>query len=353
MGKVLRLASTAATIPRVPGLPLLGNALQLARDPYGFLRDCYHEHGSLFRLDLMGQRPVVFAGPEANVLLKEKERTHFAAAPAFEPLSRALGTKRFLMTLDGDVHKQLRNAMGPAVSHKQMAGYVPKLEAIAKSHLQRLTVEHLEAVVVDQDPHGLTLEPGGHGVGVALDADGAARGAAGPRQLADDGALHPGPRGPHRAHAFAVRPAVAAVAARSSPASGRVGSEGRRSSRRSGVTQTAFGSSMSVIRSAPASSTACWRAAPVRSADTCWCATTVGFDSPTTSRVTIGIARNAVAPRPPSGSTPAPRGCWTCRTSRWCSPCPTSCGRWPTETPPSSTPSWLALAQASSPIWLG
>lgn len=132
------LPSHASTIPSVAGLPLLGNALQLAKDPYGFLRDCHREHGKLFQLDLMGQRPVVFAGPEANVFLKEMERTHFAAAPAFEPLSRALGTKRFLMTLDGELHRQLRHAIAPAVSHKQMAGYVPKLEAIATEHLERL-----------------------------------------------------------------------------------------------------------------------------------------------------------------------------------------------------------------------
>ncbi|MCH9680638.1 MAG: cytochrome P450, partial [Deltaproteobacteria bacterium] len=94
----------APAVPTLPGLPLLGNALQLAREPFPFLRRCYRELGPLFGLDMMGQRTVVFAGPQTNVMLKNIERTHFAAAPAFEPLSRALSTKRFLMTLDGEVH---------------------------------------------------------------------------------------------------------------------------------------------------------------------------------------------------------------------------------------------------------
>ena len=91
----------------------------------------------MFQLDLLRQRVVVCAGPEANLLLKNQERTHFAAAPAFERLSRALETKRFLMTLDGELHKQLRNAISPAVGHKQLEAYVPKLESVARDYLAR------------------------------------------------------------------------------------------------------------------------------------------------------------------------------------------------------------------------
>ena len=127
----------APAVPTLPGLPLLGNALQLAREPFPFLRRCYRELGPLFGLDMMGQRTVVFAGPQTNVMLKNIERTHFAAAPAFEPLSRALSTKRFLMTLDGEVHKQLRSALSPAVKLDQMKSYVPKLEGIAREHLDQ------------------------------------------------------------------------------------------------------------------------------------------------------------------------------------------------------------------------
>lgn len=137
----LVLAPTASTFPIVPGRPLVGNALQLARDPFGFLRRCYREHGSVFGLNLMGQRMAVLAGPESNLLLKEHERTHFAAAPSFEPLSRALDTKRFLMTLDGDLHQQLRKAISPAVAHKQMEGYLPRLEAIARTTMDRWSTE--------------------------------------------------------------------------------------------------------------------------------------------------------------------------------------------------------------------
>jgi cytochrome P450 len=131
-------STSVPEIPAVPGLPLLGNTIQLAKDPYGFLRRCLHTYGPVFRIDLMSQRPVVLAGPEANLLLKQTEHTHFAAAPAFEPLARALGARRFLLTLDGAPHKELRDAVAPAMSHKQLERYVPRLAAIAGEHLQRL-----------------------------------------------------------------------------------------------------------------------------------------------------------------------------------------------------------------------
>lgn len=135
------MPATAPTVPVVAGLPIIGSGLDLARHPFEFLRTCYREHGPVFQLDLLRQRVVVFAGPEANLLLKNSERTHFAAAPAFERLSKALDTKRFLMSIDGDLHKQLRNAISPAVGHKQLAAYVPELEAVARDYLARWGAE--------------------------------------------------------------------------------------------------------------------------------------------------------------------------------------------------------------------
>lgn len=126
-------------LPRIAGLPLLGNALQFSPEPFPFLRRCHQEHGAVFELKLLGQRIATFAGAEANLFLKDNERTHFAAAPAFEKLGAALETKRFLSTVDGDIHKQLRKALNPAVTRKQMVGYVPKLEAVAQEHLGRWT----------------------------------------------------------------------------------------------------------------------------------------------------------------------------------------------------------------------
>lgn len=128
-------------IPRVPGRAIVGNALELRRDPFGFMRRCYLDHGPVFRLNLMGKRMVMFAGAEANILLKECEPTHLAAAPSFGKLARALDTKRFLMTLDGEPHKRLRAAINPAVVLKQMEGYVPKLEDVSRQHLERWAAE--------------------------------------------------------------------------------------------------------------------------------------------------------------------------------------------------------------------
>ncbi len=54
-------------IPRVGGgLPILGLALALQRDPLGLLLPAWREHGALFQLRLGGRDFVLFAGPEAH-----------------------------------------------------------------------------------------------------------------------------------------------------------------------------------------------------------------------------------------------------------------------------------------------
>jgi hypothetical protein len=57
----------AALPPLVPGLPLLGNALDLLGDPAPFLVKNYLRFGPLFRVNAAQHRILVVAGPEANL----------------------------------------------------------------------------------------------------------------------------------------------------------------------------------------------------------------------------------------------------------------------------------------------
>lgn len=59
--------ATPRPIPRVRGgLPILGQALALQRDPLGLLLPAWQEHGELFQFRLGGRDFVLFAGPEAH-----------------------------------------------------------------------------------------------------------------------------------------------------------------------------------------------------------------------------------------------------------------------------------------------
>lgn len=109
---------------------MLGSALAFANDPFGFLTASYRSYGPVFPLKILGQRMVMMVGREANLFLKQHERSHFLIGPAYERLGTALGTKRFLLGMDGDAHRQLRGAYGPAMDRASIESYVPELSAL-------------------------------------------------------------------------------------------------------------------------------------------------------------------------------------------------------------------------------
>ena len=72
------------------------------------------------------------------MFLKDHEPHPFCGgSPRSQSLGEALGTKKFLLSVDGEEHKRLRKALNPAVTRKQMVEYVPKLETISRQHLDR------------------------------------------------------------------------------------------------------------------------------------------------------------------------------------------------------------------------
>lgn len=73
-GPATRAARPPQEIPCAAGLPLAGNALDLARDAEAFLLMQYRSLGPVFRVRAFGRRFVVLAGPEANLLLARGKR---------------------------------------------------------------------------------------------------------------------------------------------------------------------------------------------------------------------------------------------------------------------------------------
>src|SRR5262245_941203 len=59
-------ASSLRRPPALPGLPVLGHALEFQRDPVGLFRRGYERLGPIFGARLGPQRAAVILGPEAN-----------------------------------------------------------------------------------------------------------------------------------------------------------------------------------------------------------------------------------------------------------------------------------------------
>jgi cytochrome P450 len=124
-----------STLPLPPGrsgLPLLGETLAFAKNPFGFIEERLAKHGRIFRTHVLGRKTIVVAGPEAagrfidgSVVLREG---------SMPPHVQELFGGRSLPLLDGGAHAARKRIVLQAFTHEAMRAYQPLIEsAIARA----------------------------------------------------------------------------------------------------------------------------------------------------------------------------------------------------------------------------
>src|SRR5436305_6459539 len=119
--------TTAPLPPGRSGLPLLGETLAFAKNPFRFIDERLAAHGRIFRTHVLGRKTVVVAGPEAaarfidgSVVLREG---------SMPPHVQELFGGRSLPLLDGDVHAARKRVVLQAFTHEAMAAYLPLIRS--------------------------------------------------------------------------------------------------------------------------------------------------------------------------------------------------------------------------------
>ncbi|HKS23277.1 MAG TPA: cytochrome P450 [Thermoanaerobaculia bacterium] len=112
--------------PGSSGLPLLGETLPFAKNPFRFLEERLAKYGRVFRTNVLGRKTVVVAGPEAagrfidgSVVMREG---------SMPPHVQELFGGRSLPLLDGDAHAARKSTVLAAFTREAMASYVPIIE---------------------------------------------------------------------------------------------------------------------------------------------------------------------------------------------------------------------------------
>lgn len=113
-----RSPALVPSIPTAPGLPLLGSALAIARDPLGFLVQAHRQLGPIFRVRAAHMDLVVLAGEEANDFVHDQGKEHFSNRENWAPTLREMGAPNTFVGLDGEIHASLRKAMAPQFSRR-------------------------------------------------------------------------------------------------------------------------------------------------------------------------------------------------------------------------------------------
>lgn len=155
-------ASRAQTIPLAPGLPLIGSALSLYKDPLVYFLKCYQELGPVYRVRAPGRNYVIMAGPEANAFLLQGGERHLEQRPLYQHIAAELQSDHYPISTTGERHRALRRALRPALSAGALSPHVPAMlaraAAMARSFRagQRLNVSQIMHRLVGEQM-GLTL----------------------------------------------------------------------------------------------------------------------------------------------------------------------------------------------------
>jgi cytochrome P450 len=124
--------------PQVPGIPLIGNTLEMAKDPAKFFVDCYRRHGPVFRIRVMGNTYTVLAGAEAaNFMGTRAGRDSLRSKEFWQGLVNEWGASKTLTGEDGETHNKLRAVMRHGYSKESVAGRYDELVAITDSVIDR------------------------------------------------------------------------------------------------------------------------------------------------------------------------------------------------------------------------
>ncbi|HEX2151436.1 MAG TPA: cytochrome P450 [Stellaceae bacterium] len=111
----------AKRIPRLPGLPILGNLLEFKRDRLGTYLRAAREVGEVAELRIGPLRAVVLSAPEHMQTILVDHGYDFVKNIFYHYLRRALGLG--LVTSEGQLHKRQRKLVAPLLQHRRIASY--------------------------------------------------------------------------------------------------------------------------------------------------------------------------------------------------------------------------------------
>ncbi|GIF25795.1 cytochrome P450 [Actinoplanes tereljensis] len=153
------MTAESVRTPLVRGLPVLGNALRMAKNPARFFVDCYREHGAVFRVRMLGREHAVLAGAEAAEFLGTQEgRDSLRSKEFFRGLVDEYGATRTLPGEDGASHKELRDIMRRGYSREAIADRLDEVVAITDRNIDRVwqpgrpvpVLRSMQSLVTDQ-----------------------------------------------------------------------------------------------------------------------------------------------------------------------------------------------------------
>lgn len=133
------LGDTAAPLPpKVPGMPIMGNALAIGKDPMKFSVDNYHKFGPIYRAQIPGREITFMAGIDVNNLVKQADEILFTNELAFGWANEQLGP--IMTAQSNEEHAHMRKLLRPAYSRVQVAKQIPTMVQVVDAFMDELEI---------------------------------------------------------------------------------------------------------------------------------------------------------------------------------------------------------------------
>lgn len=149
-------ATDRARPPGPPGLPIVGNALAMARDVLGYFTNCQRHYGDFVALRV-GRWPVLLlSAPDAIEKVLVKEHYAFAKPLLFwRQVSAIFG--QGLLTSEGEAWARQRRLMAPAFAGRRLDAYGATMVRLTHAMLEQPAWRTGAALDVHAAMMGLTL----------------------------------------------------------------------------------------------------------------------------------------------------------------------------------------------------
>ncbi len=122
--------------PVVPGTPVLGNVQDMLADPLKLMVRGYQQHGPIFRIRALHREFAVLAGIEANQFLTGKGKEYLSVREVYEGVALGMQSTNFLLSHDGQKHRELRKVLRRPLSKTAVAPSIPTMIHLTQKVVQ-------------------------------------------------------------------------------------------------------------------------------------------------------------------------------------------------------------------------
>lgn len=133
--------------PMMRGLPVLGNALDMAQDVLQCMVKGYRTHGPIFRIRALNETYTVIAGPEANMFFSREQGQHLRSKEFWAGIDQEMAANITLISSDGPDHAALRQISKRGYSRSLYEAHFPEVVAITRQKVDEWPVGETRSVV--------------------------------------------------------------------------------------------------------------------------------------------------------------------------------------------------------------